>query len=493
VDYGGLRTGRCGTALLAVGLYLMRVSVVILIPDHADLRKVPEAHDGNTWEYHTWKRSNMLFVSLHLAFLLLAIIQFSFAEIFGDYIWTAIGMLKALAIVVDYLLEQATHEALLVAPLSAVGIVVLGLVTFGADDFLDFLNAFFIELGIMMFERAYLSEVVGIFFAYLSERLPKAFAAIQAWFSSEDDAGEADEAQAAAEAAQAAAGAAKEAGAGGAGSDDSSDAEVFYSEEESGNLANADEDLNEEDPDLVLDAGAVGSSADSKDGSGSEELSGPLARMEDAEADKADLERRRQERAREGDSSSSAAAAEGSEDDAAALGQGAVASDGDDSSDSAPKKAPADSDDDGDDDSAEVASADVDLDEDAEAEAVEPLIGEYASYANDTLALLYTPLFVALLWVFYEETVVAQLYGIKVQDFVFYFLFSLVIAPAQIVIDVCFLNIVEWYHRMPLHDYLDYMAHRFKTRKASWKGDEPFVNRQVAADLRSLDQLCFSA
>jgi len=140
-----------------------------------------------------------------------------------------------------------------------------------------------------------------------------------------------------------------------------------------------------------------------------------------------------------------------------------------------------------------MASADVDLDEDAEAEAVEPLIGEYAGYANDTLALLYTPLFVALLWVFYEETVVAQLYGIKVQDFVFYFLFSLVIAPAQIVIDVCFLNIVEWYHRMPLHDYLDYMAHRFKTRKASWKGDEPFVNRQVAADLRSLDQLCFSA
>ena len=50
-------------------------------------------------------------------------------------------------------------------------------------------------------------------------------------------------------------------------------------------------------------------------------------------------------------------------------------------------------------------------------------------YSNDTLALLYTPVFVALLWLFYEETVVAQLYGIRVQDFVFYFLFSLVILP----------------------------------------------------------------
>jgi hypothetical protein len=44
---------------------------------------------------------------------------------------------------------------------------------------------------------------------------------------------------------------------------------VFYSEEES-NLANADDGLNEEDPDLVLNAGAAGESLDSKDGSGSE-------------------------------------------------------------------------------------------------------------------------------------------------------------------------------------------------------------------------------
>jgi hypothetical protein len=76
---------------------------------------------------------------------------------------------------------------------------------------------------------------------------------------------------------------------------------------------------------------------------------------------------------------------------------------------------------------------------------------------------------------------------------VYYFLFSLVIAPAQIVIDIMFLNIVEWYNYLPIHDYLDYMAYRFKTRKARWKGSEPFVNRKVAHELRSLDQLCFSS
>ena len=90
----------------------------------------------------------------------------------------------------------------------------------------------------------------------------------------------------------------KQTGEDGEGSDDSSDAEVFYSEEES-NQANADDDQNEEDPDLVLNAAAA-ESQDSKDGSGSEELSGPLARMEDAEADKVDLEQRRLDRAKEG-------------------------------------------------------------------------------------------------------------------------------------------------------------------------------------------------
>ena len=67
-----------------------------------------------------------------------------------------------------------------------------------------------------------------------------------------------------------------------------------------------------------------------------------------------------------------------------------------------------------DEDDGEGFSVDVDLDEDAAPMEVEALIGEYSGYANDTLAMLYTPFFVALLWLFYDETVVASLYGIRV-------------------------------------------------------------------------------
>lgn len=165
-------------------------------------------------------------------------------------------------------------------------------------------------------------------------------------------------------------------------------------------------------------------------------------------------------------------------------------SDADESSE-APKKKADGSDED---DSEGVGdSVDVDLDEDATPKEVEGLISEYSGYANDTLSLLYTPFFVGLLWLFYDETVVASLYGIRVQDFVYYFLFSLAIAPFQIVIDIIFLNIIEWYHHLPIHDYLDYMTLRFNRRRARWKGNETIVNKQIDEGLQSLDKLCFSS
>mmetsp|Transcript_9130 Transcript_9130/g.6882 ORF Transcript_9130/g.6882 Transcript_9130/m.6882 type:complete len:87 (+) Transcript_9130:65-325(+) len=48
------------------------------------------------------------------------------------------------------------------------------------------------------------------------------------------------------------------------------------------------------------------------------------------------------------------------------------------------------------------------LDEDAETQQVEPLLETYLDYANDTLATLYNPFFTVLLWIFYNETEVAN-------------------------------------------------------------------------------------
>lgn len=94
-----------------------------------------------------------------------------------------IGLLKVVAIILGSILEKQIGESLLESPLSTTFDVVLGLVTFGADDFLDFLNAYFIELGLLMFERPYLEPIVNIVFEYLEGALPKVKLQIVRWFS----------------------------------------------------------------------------------------------------------------------------------------------------------------------------------------------------------------------------------------------------------------------------------------------------------------------
>ena len=105
--------------------------------------------------------------------------------------------------------------------------------------------------------------------------------------------------------------------------------------------------------------------------------------------------------------------------------------------------------------------SDSTIEDDIRNESVEPLISEFAMFASDNVYLFFSPFFVLLLWVFYEETVVAKNYGIKMADFQYYFLFQLVIVPFQIVVDIINLNLTEWYHHLPMHDYLDYLAYRF--------------------------------
>ena len=101
--------------------------------------------------------------------------------------------------------------------------------------------------------------------------------------------------------------------------------------------------------------------------------------------------------------------------------------------------------------------------------------------------------FVFLLWVFYEETVVAKMYGIKQSDFIFYLYFQIVIVPFQICVDIIQLNVTEWYYHLPIHDYLDYLNFRFTNRKSLWKGNEAVYNNSIDPNIQSIDQLCYSS
>ena len=75
----------------------------------------------------------------------------------------------------------------MVGPLAITYDVIAGLVTFGANDFLDFINAYFIEFAMMLFERTYLGNLADSFFGYIEEDIPVKIANLRKWLLAENN------------------------------------------------------------------------------------------------------------------------------------------------------------------------------------------------------------------------------------------------------------------------------------------------------------------
>jgi len=94
--------------------------------------------------------------------------------------------IKIIGIIIDWLLERALEDSLLVMPLSITQGTILGLVTFGSEDFLAFIDAYFIEFGIMLFERCYQGCITDIFFDYIENKLPGVINSFLTWINNDN-------------------------------------------------------------------------------------------------------------------------------------------------------------------------------------------------------------------------------------------------------------------------------------------------------------------
>lgn len=125
---------------------------------------------------------------------------------------------------------------------------------------------------------------------------------------------------------------------------------------------------------------------------------------------------------------------------------------------------------------------------------VEPLLGNYASYSCDTIALLYMPFIMVVIMVFRDEMEITILYGIKEDDMEYYVMFALAIIPFQILADIFLHNALELLHGWKMHEYLEYCTVRFLQREVWWKGlERSTLDECIDESLRSMDQLCFSS
>ena len=89
-----------------------------------------------------------------------------------------IGYMQIASIIIEYIVERILVEKLLVSPFSTSLGVIQNLMTFGAPNFLQFLDGFFVSVGIQMFQRPYLNPLTNFFFAQLEEKVPRVIESI---------------------------------------------------------------------------------------------------------------------------------------------------------------------------------------------------------------------------------------------------------------------------------------------------------------------------
>merc|ERR1719267_300789 len=109
---------------------------------------------------------------------LVMVVEFSYWENFGDWIWFIIMGFNVTDQFVGMIVDEQLKEALLTAPVMTASGMVSGIVTLSADDFLDFLFGYFVELGMAILFRveidpglSALIEWCDEFFGSLKERI----------------------------------------------------------------------------------------------------------------------------------------------------------------------------------------------------------------------------------------------------------------------------------------------------------------------------------
>ena len=168
-------TGRTGTAILVIGLYLSILGAKVLIPDFqrkrlgekplsAGLNDASGEGDGtatrDTWTPAIWRRSHLLWTSMCLQFVLLTVMEYSFSSSWEVHVFQLIVVFKLLQMVLELVLGAVLKETLIMAPLLVVGEIVQIMVCMGAADFTDFILSYYIALALIVAKRLFINPTI---------------------------------------------------------------------------------------------------------------------------------------------------------------------------------------------------------------------------------------------------------------------------------------------------------------------------------------------
>jgi len=121
---------------------------------------------------------------------------------------------------------------------------------------------------------------------------------------------------------------------------------------------------------------------------------------------------------------------------------------------------------------------------------VEPLLESMVVYSNETVALLVSPFLQVLLLLSdasplhdFRLTEIPKGFAIRETDLVFYTIFTLIIIPAQLVMDMFLFNTLELVHGWKLFEYLSYQKYRYLVRETRWQMDSNRRDQAVSEKL----------
>lgn len=145
--------GRLGVSLIAMGTYIVWVSIKMFVLDSP--QKLNEDNTGNIWSGTFWRRMNLLFASMIALAFVVAEFQFSFSTIFPLNAFALVPVLIMLSKVLEYNLIEMLNDELIIEPINQGVASMTGIAIFGALDFIVFLIGYFVGLQNILFIRLY--------------------------------------------------------------------------------------------------------------------------------------------------------------------------------------------------------------------------------------------------------------------------------------------------------------------------------------------------
>lgn len=479
---------RLGFIFIHAGLWIMwrNSKLMTLQPTKSEASGIFVGYDKNCWYATAWQRMNYFAFNLLVVVIEVFFVHASFSDLFSNNLWYFIAAFKVVGIVAENASEVLLANNLMLSPISVTIDMMENLVTFGASDFLQFISSYVLGFGVQMAERAYVEPFIDYIVDAILDNRQK----ILAYFSNilgepkvEDENEEGPEERDGED------GQDLEPESPGALKDkekpeereaaenkdqlshkDSQGSDILLTENSAENdagdffnqlnprlLGEANEEESEEDEQSFL-IDAKNSKIPIRDRVNkvlAEVMKkihhNPYSQQDD------EFEHLFKQREQELEKAKGSKKAELKKEEEKEEGK----------------------------------EAEVDSDANIET---------YYNYCVRTISMLFFPLSVVIIWQFYTETAFSAKWSIKQKDFLFYFLFAIMIIPFTIVIDVLFYNLMAYLYG---YDYLGSLkkwnaGSRFSldcssARKTNfWMGFRP---QKLSLDpkLRPLDQFGFSS